>query len=413
MSLSDKLDTAQKKAEAAIKADESFLKDSEGNFKEATLMAATAWGEDDWKAWLREHGTDPDEVTFNFGVTSAPGGGYWNKLLNVRYKNKNVDEEGLPLWPVIQPAKPVRVSLGKVPTKPSRKGFRMSLKGADTQIGYRAVGDTYETFHDEAAMDIFIQVARAEQPEEIVILGDFLDLPSQGKYAQEAGFARTTQMAIDAGHEFLAKLRAVCPEAKIIIIEGNHDKRMQNFIEQNALAAFGLKKANMPESWPVMSLPNLLRLDELGIEYQDAYPAAVSWDDDRTRNIHGTRSNAKGSTTAQYSNNLPHINTWVGHSHRCEITYKTVIGNRGEAIESYTANPGALCKTDGTVPSVHSASHATGASARIVEDWQNGFGVNLYNDKGESWPQVYRIKDGKALYNGTMYYARTVKSREA
>ena len=322
--LNEKLENAQKKALAAIKADESYMKDEEGNFKEATLMAATAWGENDWKAWLREKGTDPDEVTFSIGVTSNPSGGYWNKLLNVRYKNKNLDENGDPLWPVIQPAKAVKVNVGKVAVKPARNGLRMSLKGADTQIGYRAIGDVYEEFHDSAAMDIFVQVAKDEQPEEIVILGDFLDLPSQGKYAQEAGFARTTQMAIDTGHEFLAKLRAVCPNSEIVVIEGNHDKRMQSFIEQNALAAFGIRRANMPEEWPTMSLPFLLRLEELGIKYQDAYPAAVSWDDDRTRNIHGTRANSKGSTMAQYSNDLPHINTWAGHTHRAEIIYKTV-----------------------------------------------------------------------------------------
>jgi len=404
--LSESLKDAEKKALAAVRADEYFMKDSEGNFKEATLMATTAWGEDDWKAWLRQQGTDPEDVTFTFGVTSNPSGGYWNKLLNVRYKNKNLDDNGDPLWPVIQPAKAVKVNVGKVTAKPARNGLRMSLKGADTQIGYRAIGDTYEEFHDPAAMDIFIQVAKDEQPEEIVILGDFLDLPSQGKYVQEAGFARTTQMAINAGHEFLAKLRAVCPNSEIVVIEGNHDKRMQSFIEQNALAAFGIRRANMPEEWPTMSLPFLLRLEELNIKYQDAYPAAVSWDDDRTRNIHGTRANSKGSTMAQYANDLPHINTWAGHTHRTEIIYKTVMGHRGEAIESYSANPGCLCKTDGTVPSVHGAVHSDGSSARVVEDWQAGFGVNLYDNKGQSWPQVYRIKDGQALYNGKIYRSK-------
>ena len=405
--LNEKIEKAEKKALAALKADEETLFDSDGNVLSATRMNMTAWGERDWKEWLREQGTDPEEVTFTFGVTSdAKGPGYWNKLLNVRYKNKNLDENGDPLWPVIQQAKPVKVSLPKVASKPSRNGLKMSLKGADTQIGFRAVGDEYEAFHDDSAMDIFIQVARDEQPEEIVILGDFLDLPSQGKYVQEAGFARTTQMALDAGHEFLAKLRAVCAKSRIVVIEGNHDKRMQSFIEQNALAAFGIRRAKMPEEWPTMSLPFLLRLEELGIEYQDAYPAAVSWDDDRTRNIHGTRANSKGSTMAQYANDLPHINTWAGHTHRAEIIYKTVMGPRGEAIESYSANPGCLCRTDGTVPSVHGALHSDGTSARIVEDWQAGFGVNLYDGSGQSWPQVYRIKDGQALYNGKIYRSR-------
>lgn len=368
-----------------------------------TRMADTPWGESDWREFLRLTGTDPDAVTFSHGVTSNPQGGYWNKLINVR--PKTAAESGEPAWPVIQPAAPVDAQFVQPESVPARDGLKLSLKCADTQIGFRAVGEKFETFHDWPAMRVFVEVCRMEQPESIVILGDFLDLPSQGKYAQEAGFARTTQMAIDEGHTFLALLRAAAPHAEIVLIEGNHDKRMQNFIEQNALAAFGLRQANAPASWPVMSLPNLLRLGELRVAYMDAYPAAAHWDDDTTRNIHGTRANSKGSTMAQYANDMPHINTWAGHTHRAEIVYKTVLGPRGEAIESYSANPGCLCKTDGTVPSVHGALHADGTSARVVEDWQQGFGALLYDGKGQSWPQVYRIRDGRALYGGSMLEA--------
>ena len=374
--------------------------DTETGEKRYTITAARAFDYSDFVEFIRQGGQDPDEVDFDWGVTTNPHGGFWNKINRVRPKRST----GGPNWDLIHRADHVTIE-GIAPATmwTPRDGLIMSLKGADTQIGFRALPDgTFEPFHDEAAMDVFVEVARQEQPEEIVILGDFLDLPSQSRWAQEAGFARTTQMAINAAHTWLAKLRKAAPLARIIIIEGNHDKRMQSFIETNALAAFGLTRANAGEL-PVMSLPFLLRLDELMIEYVDAYPAATYWDDDRTRNIHDTRANSKGSTMAQYASDLPHINTWAGHTHRAEVIYKTVMGPRGEAIESYSANPGALCRVDGTVPSVHGALHSDGTSARIVEDWQQGFGVNLFSrETGQSWPQVYRIRDGKALYNGRM-----------
>jgi len=291
------------------------------------------------------------------------------------------------------------VTIKSRPAKPVRN-MRLALKGADTQIGFRQLPDgTMDPFHDADAMNCFVQAALQLQPDKIQILGDFLDLASQGRFAQEATFAQTTQEALNAGHAFLAKLRASCPDAQIVVIEGNHDKRMQNFIEANAVAAFGLKRAGMPESWPVMSLPYLLRLEELNIQYVDAYPAATDWDNDNTRNIHGTKANAKGSTTAQYVHEHPHLNTWAGHTHRAEITYHSVTGPRGEPIESYSANPGCLCRTDGAVPSVHGAIGADGTPARIVENWQQGFGLAYYNDT-ESWPFVYRIRDGVALMGG-------------
>jgi len=312
----------------------------------------------------------------------------------------------VPAWPTIQPADPMEVHYLQPEARPARGGLSLSLKCADPQIGFRVLeSGAIEVFHDWQAMSVFIEVCRREQPENITILGDFLDLPSQSRWAQEAGFARTTQMAINEGHKFLVLLRHAAPDAEIVLVEGNHDKRMQNFIEANALAAYGLRRANMPDEWPVMSITYLLRLDELGVTYFDAYPAAAHWDDDSTRNIHGTRANSRGSTMSQYANEAPHINTWAGHTHRAEVVYKTVLGPRGEPIESYAANPGCLCKTDGTVPSVHGALHADGSSARVVEDWQNGFGANLYDSKGNSWPQVYRIRDGRAIYNGELFTA--------
>lgn len=382
-------------------AGESEFHDEKTNTFNAVRFSETAWGHDDYRKFIAERGMDPDAVTFTWGWTSNPTGGFWNKLNNVR--PISAAEGGAPAWPVIEQATPTEVIVAGKPPTPARDGLMLSMKSADSQIGYRALSDgTYEEFHDWEAMMVFAEACRQEQPETIVILGDFLDLPSNGKYVQEAGFARTTQMSLDTGHQWLSILVAVCPNSHIVIVEGNHDKRMQNFIEQNALAAFGLRRAGLPDEWPVMSLKYLLRLDELGIEYQDAYPAATYWDDDTTRNIHGTRANSKGSTMSQYSNDLPHINTWAGHTHRTEIVYKTVLGARGIPIESYSANPGCLCKTNGTVPSVHGAIHADGTSATVVEDWQQGFGSLLYDGKGQSWPQVHRIRDGQAIYNGRL-----------
>jgi len=362
-------------------------------------FSETPWGYDDYRAFIASKGQDPDEVTFTWGWTSNPAGGFWNKLNNVRPVSGAADTAG-PAWPVIQPAAPVNVTIKHRPAKPIR-GMRLALKGADTQIGYRLHPDgTLDPFHDEAAMAVFIKAALTLQPDKVQILGDFLDLASQGRFAQEAAFAQTTQPAIDTGYKFLATLRAACPDAAIVVIEGNHDKRMQNFIETNAVAAFGLKRAGLPESWPVMSLPYLLRLDELNIQYVDAYPAATDWDNDNTRNIHGTKANSRGSTTAQYVFELPHLNTWAGHTHRVEITYHSVMGARGEAVESYSANPGCLCRVDGAVPSVNGAIGADGSPARIVENWQQGLGLAYYNDT-ESWPHVYRIRDGRAFIDGT------------
>ena len=355
---------------------------------------------DDARAWIKATGDDPDDYTLSIRSIAYGVDMFSNRMSAVPKHSKAL--AGGPLWPVIQQAQRVVITTPAT-VRPVRE-HKLAIKCADTQIGFRRLPDgTMDPFHDTDAMALFIEVCRTYQPDKITVLGDFLDLASQGRFAQEASFAQTTQPSIDAGHVFLASLRAACPDADIIVIEGNHDLRMQHFIESNALAAFGLKRAGMPESWPVMSLPFLLRLDELNIRYVDAYPAATDWDNDLTRNIHGTKANSKGSTMAQYVHQLPHVNTWAGHTHRCEIVYRTVLGPRGEPIESYAANPGVLCRTDGAVPSVNGAIGVSGVAAAVVEDWQQGFGMLYYTDT-ESWPSVHRIKGGTTIFpDGTVF----------
>lgn len=356
----------------------------------------------DAREWIESSGDNPDDYTLSIR-SIAYGADMWSNRMSATPKWKNA---GAPTWQPVTQAQPVNITVTPSQARAARpEGYQLAIKGADTQIGYRALPDgTYEPFHDTSAMNLFVAVCELYQPDDIDILGDFIDLPSQSRWAQEAGFARTTQRAIDTAYHFLARLRAACPDATVTIIEGNHDKRMQSYIETNALAAYGLRQASVPEGWPVMSLPFLLRLNELGIEYVDAYPAATKWDNENVRNIHGTKANSKGSTTSQYVHEIPNVSTWAGHTHRPEITWKNSLGAGGQSIVSYSANPGCLCRTDGAVPSVNSAITLAGDAAQIVENWTQGIGFNYYNEH-ESHPNVYRIQYGTAVIDGNLIRA--------
>ena len=254
--------------------------------------------------------------------------------------------ESGPEWPVVQPAKPTVIKASERKNRAPLKGWEIAVVLPDPQIGYRMYENgELDPYHEEAAMDVAIQIIEFLDHEvgvnQVVNLGDFLDLPQQGKYDQEPMFAHTTQLAIDAGHVFLARQRAAAPDAKVVVIEGNHDRRMQKFITLNAMSAFGLKRANVPESWPVMSLPYLLRLDELDIEYIDAYPAGAHWINEKLRAIHGDKVRSNGSTAAGYTNEMPHISTVFGHIHRQEIQSKTTFDRLGK-IKSMAISPGCL-----------------------------------------------------------------------
>lgn len=316
--------------------------------------------------------------------------------------------DGGPAWPVIQPARPVSISgIAVIPDDSS--DWKTAVILPDPQIGFRKFEDgTYDPYHDDAAMSVAIQIVAYEQSrfgvDQVVNLGDFLDLPTMGKYAQEATFANTTQAAIDRGHLFLGEQRAAAPNAKITLIEGNHDRRLQNFVEANALAAFGLRRANLPTSWPVMSLPYLLRLDELNVDYIDAYPAGAHWIADDLRAIHGDKVRSSGSTAAAYTSAMPHISTVFGHTHRLEIQSVTTFDRMGK-IRSMAISPGCLCRTDGAVPSVKGAIGIDGRPAEVSENWQNGIAVIKYKDSGEFFVNLVQIEDGFTVYDGVEFSA--------
>ena len=310
-------------------------------------------------------------------------------------------------WEPVHQAQPIVLGAPKA-AKPQRGKHTVHVALPDPQIGYRSINGNLDPFHDEAAMSVALQITdwleKNDRVDTVINLGDFLDLPAQGRFEQEAAFAGTTQAAFDRGHLFLQEQRrAAGPKAKIVLVEGNHDRRMEKFIVANTLSAFGLRRANTTEL-PTMSIPYLLRLNEIGVEYIDAYPAGAYWITENLRAIHGTKARSNGSTAAAYTNADPHISTIFGHSHRLEIQSRTVFNGAG-AIRSVAVSPGCLCRVDGAVPSVGGSTHIDGSPAKHFENWQQGVAVVTVEPSGEFFTELVQIKDGAAWFRGQKFTA--------
>jgi hypothetical protein len=197
---------------------------------------------------------------------------------------------------------------------------------------------------------------------------------------------------------------AAGPDAHIVLIEGNHDRRMEKFIMINTASAWGLKRANA-EELPVMSIPYLLRLDEIGVEYIDAYPAGAYWLSETLRAIHGTKVRSNGSTAAAYTNDTPHISTIFGHVHRQELQSRTVFDRSGP-IKSVAVSPGCLCKVDGSVPSVNGSTKIDGTAAKHYENWQQGVTVVTIDEDGKEFFELVQINDGVAYFRGQKFVSK-------
>lgn len=303
----------------------------------------------------------------------------------------------------IRQAQPVEVHYHgprRKPTDPDDRG-RWALIVPDGQrpfIDHRVVDLQYQVLEDLQAQH---GVSR------IVHLGDDLDLPDFGKHRSAPSVMGRVQEAIDGQYQELATERAIAPDAEIDWIEGNHDARLINWCVDNAQRLIGIRRAR-EKTEPVISIPFLLRLDELGVTYHDPYPEGELWLNSHLRCVHGDIvKGSKGATAAAYLAQ-GQMSTIYGHIHRHEIVYQTRHTKQGP--RSYFAgSPGCRCRLDGVVPSAKTGVTRKGAAGRRrTEDWQHGLWVVRYETTGQ---QLYHVEPitiwgGVAQWRGKTYRAR-------
>ena len=310
-----------------------------------------------------------------------------------------------PAWPVVQPARPIKMPPSKV--KPAVvDGWERCVVLPDIQVGYfRGPGDELVPTHDEAALAIALAIVRSVRPSLIVLVGDNADFPEFGKYRLSPAYARTTQATIDRLALLCAELRtAAGPECRIVWLAGNHEERLPNYVLDNAVAAFGLRRGGVPESWPVLSMPHLCGFDDHGVEYVPGYPAGSCWINERIRVVHGDKVASGGSTAHKY---LATEKTSViyGHIHRIEYAERTREDHDGPRT-MMAASPGCLARTDGAVPSTKGGIDLDGRPVVRHEDWQQGCAVVEYEpgDGRFTYEQV-AIRNGWARYRGKEFAA--------
>jgi hypothetical protein len=183
------------------------------------------------------------------------------------------------------------------------------------------------------------------------------------------------------------------------LLEGNHDRRLQKAIVRNALAAFGIRRADKPDEWPVLSVPYLLRTEDLGVEYVGGYPAGIYWLNDRLACIHGHKVRSAGNTAAAVVDD-ERISTLFGHVHRIELQHRTRRVRDGHRT-SLAASPGCLCRIDGTVPGVKGSTDPMGRAIATAENWQHGCAVLTYQeDDGPFSLELVPIFDGVVIFRG-------------
>lgn len=309
---------------------------------------------------------------------------------------KFVRKEPISLFPVVQPVG--CEARYRAPENEKRElGVVMrALVMADPHFGFsREVPSArLGPFHDRGVLDVVLQVAAEEQPDEIYVLGDCFDFVMwTDRFLRSPKFEYTTQPAIMEAHWWLRQLREACPDARIVVHEGNHDKRMKASIMTHLRAAYGLRAADEFELPAALSPERLLALHKLGISWVGGYPDDASWLGSALRLGHGDVAKAVPGATARGIAEGSDVSVIFGHIHRKERVARTLHVRDGQrTITAYC--PGCVCRIDGAVP---------GKRKRM--NWQQGFAlVDYWLDEFTIYD--VEVREGRALWDGQVFEAR-------
>lgn len=322
--------------------------------------------------------------------------GEWKKAENRSYEYPTDNSELFNDW---KPATPARITPSR--RKPIERDYKTLLVFGDMQADFRRDENLeLQPLHDVRAINAMIQLSKELRPDEIINLGDTLDLSSLSRFNKDSDhFYRTLGPSFQYIHDTYAQLRSDNPDAKITEVDSNHHKRLTDFVLKNMPDFYGVRQAGSEDEYPVFTYPYLANLKHVGVNWVGGYGSAeYNYKDDLTF-IHGQFAVSSGSTAAKLSKANPDRNIVQGHVHRAEMQYRT--DRRGKALGAFTV--GALCRIDGVVPSYHSAVNEMGRPLVYNENWQNSLMViKDYGDGDYQFDQIL-IKDGKINYNGQEY----------
>ena len=124
--------------------------------------------------------------------------------------------------------------------------------------GYPVIigGDAHVPYHDQDAIEIFIERAVEIKAKTVMLAGDWIDFYMLSRFVKDPR-KRSVKGEIQSLYDILCTIRNALPDAKIIYKYGNHEERLDNYLMINAPALYGLKE---------VELENLLNLDGLGID---------------------------------------------------------------------------------------------------------------------------------------------------
>ena len=255
------------------------------------------------------------------------------------------------------------------------------------------LSDQHVPFHDKHLHEATVAWLTDHQPDRILLLGDLLDFDQVSRYARNDLHTATMQDTLDQGYEVLRDYRAAAPDADIVCLAGNHEERLRAAIGKQLAAITNLKRPGDDDG--LLSVPFLLRFDELGIKFVGSdvggYEHAAIKVTPELQAIHGWIAKKGSGSSARATLDHIRVSTICGHTHRASSVFSTSWSIDNEPRTLVALETGCMCEIrDGL-------SHAP------RPDWQQGFATASCRDNGMFHAEMAVYVAGSLMWRDWTY----------
>jgi len=89
------------------------------------------------------------------------------------------------------------------------------------------VSDFHIPYEDTEKVELFFEHLERLKPDRIIIAGDLVDCSELSRFRKNPITQESFQNEISFANEYLARIRKICPNARIDYVEGNHEFRFK------------------------------------------------------------------------------------------------------------------------------------------------------------------------------------------
>lgn len=242
--------------------------------------------------------------------------------------------------------------------------------------------DPHIPYEDKEAVERMFEVGKDFDPHEIIGNGDIADFYAVSSHPKAANLNHILSEEIGGVRKFLKRLKNEFPRAKHIYIEGNHENRLQRYINSKA-----------PELFGMVELEDILRIGDLGFEFVPYTPnqkyVPITSCGSNARFVVRHEPLSGGVSAARLTATKAMESTIFAHNHRIEEYITNTILDRNIRGISF----GWL--GDKTSPVFNYVKN--------FHTWQTGFGLVWVFPNGDFRYESIKVDDGKCWYNGKLY----------